>query len=124
MLWLNNIKKRIKKYCHQKELKEYTLSKHKVYFTTLDGEEHESAFNCWVVFPSEYSMETRLLHIVDDLYRNYLIEKDKITFYHPKNIIGITPKITAVQNRTLKIIEKRYITDEELHQIILETGEI
>lgn len=114
----------MKKYYHQKELKEYTLTKHKIYFTTLDGEEHESAFNYWVVFPSEYSMEKRILHVVDDLYRNYLIGKDKIAFYNPKNIISITPEITAVQNRTLKIIEKRYITDEELHQIILETGEV
>lgn len=124
MLWLNKIKKQIKKYYHQKELKEYTLSKHKVYFTTLDGEEYESDFNYWVVFPSEYSMEERLFHIVDDLYRTYLVEKDKIAFYNPKNVISITPQITAIQNRTLKIIEERYITDEELHQIILETGEI
>lgn len=124
MLWLNKIKRRIKKYRHQKELKEYTLSKHKVYFTTLDGEEHESAFNYWVVFPSEYSIENRLFRIVDDLCRTYLIEKGKIAFYNPKNIISITPKITAIQNRTLKIIEKRYITDEELHQIILETEEV
>ena len=56
-------------------LKEYILSKYKIYFTTIDGIKHEGTTVGWFVQDPECTEEERIIKIANILYNSkFLIQ--------------------------------------------------
>lgn len=107
-------------------LKEYILSKYKIYFTTIDGIKHEGTTVGWFVQDPECTEEERIIKIANILYNSkFLIDSiNPNSFYVTNNIISFEIKLISVQKQKFIYntdMEEYLLTDEELNKAILES---